>query len=103
MRERRRICRRSRRFRHFSRAGETERPPLLIGVPGFHKRRLRYLPQLRGRLFNGLPIGPAGTGKSPFILQSVAAAVARGENAMFIFDEEFGLLFERATHGLKIM
>ncbi len=44
-----------------------------------------------------LVLGPAGTGKSTFIFQFVAAAVARGEKAaMFIFDEELGLLFERA-------
>jgi circadian clock protein KaiC len=44
-----------------------------------------------------LVIGPAGTGKSTFILQFIASAVARGEKAaMFVFDEELGLLFERA-------
>ncbi len=44
-----------------------------------------------------LVIGPAGTGKSTFAFQFVAAAVARGERAaMFIFDEELGLLFDRA-------
>jgi circadian clock protein KaiC len=44
-----------------------------------------------------LVLGPAGTGKSTFILQFIAAAIARGENAaMFVFDEELGLLFERA-------
>jgi circadian clock protein KaiC len=43
-----------------------------------------------------LVLGPAGTGKSTFIFQFVAAAVARGEKAvMFIFDEELGLLFDR--------
>jgi circadian clock protein KaiC len=44
-----------------------------------------------------LVIGPAGTGKSTFAFQFVAAAVARGERAaMFIFDEELGLLLDRA-------
>jgi circadian clock protein KaiC len=44
-----------------------------------------------------LILGPAGTGKSSFALTFVKSAVARGENAaMFIFDEELGLLFERA-------
>ncbi|MBZ7927505.1 AAA family ATPase (plasmid) [Ensifer adhaerens] len=43
-----------------------------------------------------LLIGPAGTGKSLFALQFVDAAVKRGERAaLFIFDEELGLLFER--------
>lgn len=49
-----------------------------------------------------LILGPAGTGKSLLALTFVAAAVARGENAaMFIFDEELGLLFSRAV-GLGI-
>jgi circadian clock protein KaiC len=42
-------------------------------------------------------LGPAGTGKSLLILQFVAAAAARGQRAaMFVFDEELGLLFARA-------
>ncbi|MCR0981127.1 ATPase domain-containing protein [Roseomonas populi] len=45
---------------------------------------------------SALILGPAGTGKSTFTLQFVAAAVARGEKAsMFVFDEELGLLFKR--------
>lgn len=41
-------------------------------------------------------IGPAGTGKSTFTFEFVKAAVARGEKAaIFIFDEELGLLFSR--------
>ena len=49
-----------------------------------------------------LILGPAGTGKSLLALTFVAGAVNRGENAaMFIFDEELGLLFERAK-GLGI-
>lgn len=43
-----------------------------------------------------LVIGPAGTGKSIFGIQFVAAAVGRGEKAaIFAFDEELGLLFDR--------
>jgi circadian clock protein KaiC len=44
-----------------------------------------------------LIMGPAGTGKSTFALQFVAAACRRGEQAaMFVFDEELGLLVDRA-------
>jgi circadian clock protein KaiC len=44
-----------------------------------------------------LILGPAGTGKSLLTLTFVAGALARGEHAaMFVFDEELGLLFERA-------
>ncbi|MBP2549250.1 circadian clock protein KaiC [Neorhizobium galegae] len=43
-----------------------------------------------------LLLGPAGTGKTLFSLQFVKAAVERGERAaIFIFDEELGLLFSR--------
>ena len=43
-----------------------------------------------------LVLGPAGTGKSTIVLQFVAAAVRRGEKAaLFVFDEELGLLFDR--------
>lgn len=43
-----------------------------------------------------LILGPAGTGKSLITMIFAAAAVARGEKAaLFIFDEELGLLFER--------
>ncbi|MBA4090811.1 MAG: circadian clock protein KaiC [Sphingobium sp.] len=49
-----------------------------------------------------LVLGPAGTGKSLLALTFVAAAIARGERAaMFVFDEEIGLLFNRAI-GLGI-
>jgi circadian clock protein KaiC len=49
-----------------------------------------------------LILGPAGTGKSLLTLTFAAAAVARGEKAaMFVFDEEQGLLIERAR-GLGI-
>jgi circadian clock protein KaiC len=44
-----------------------------------------------------LVLGPAGTGKSLLTLTFAVQAVARGESAaMFVFDEELGLLFERA-------
>jgi circadian clock protein KaiC len=44
-----------------------------------------------------LILGPAGTGKSLLTLTFVASAIARGEHAaMFVFDEELGLLLERA-------
>jgi len=44
-----------------------------------------------------LVIGPAGTGKSLLILQYIAAAIAQGERAaLFVFDEELGLLLSRA-------
>ena len=49
-----------------------------------------------------LIIGPAGTGKSLLSLHYLAAAVGRGERgALFVFDEELGLLFARAK-GLGI-
>jgi circadian clock protein KaiC len=44
-----------------------------------------------------LLLGPAGSGKSVLTLQFVKAALERGDKAaMFIFDEELGLLFDRA-------
>jgi circadian clock protein KaiC len=44
-----------------------------------------------------LVIGPAGTGKSLMVLTLAVAAVKRGERAaLFIFDEELGLLFTRS-------
>jgi circadian clock protein KaiC len=49
-----------------------------------------------------LIIGPAGTGKSLLALTFIAGAAKRGErSAMFVFDEELGLLFERSK-GLGI-
>ncbi|MFL6798436.1 MAG: ATPase domain-containing protein [Xanthobacteraceae bacterium] len=48
---------------------------------------------------NTLMIGPAGTGKYLLILNYIAAAVARGERAaLFVFDEELGLLLSRAKN-----
>jgi circadian clock protein KaiC len=49
-----------------------------------------------------LVLGPAGTGKSLLALTFLAGAIARDERAaMFVFDEEKGLLFQRAL-GLGI-
>jgi len=49
-----------------------------------------------------LILGPAGTGKSLLTLNFVVGAARRGErSAMFVFDEELGLLFNRAK-GLGI-
>ena len=49
-----------------------------------------------------LVLGPAGTGKSLLTITFAVAAVERGEKAaLFIFDEELGLLFDRAK-GLGI-
>jgi circadian clock protein KaiC len=49
-----------------------------------------------------LVLGPAGTGKSLVSIIFAAAAISRGEKAaMFVFDEELGLLFARMK-GLGI-
>lgn len=49
-----------------------------------------------------LVLGPAGAGKSLLMLTFIQGAVKRGERAaMFVFDEELGLLFDRAK-GLGI-
>jgi circadian clock protein KaiC len=49
-----------------------------------------------------LVLGPAGTGKSLLTIVFVVAAIARGEKAaLFVFDEELGLLFDRMK-GLGI-
>ncbi len=43
-----------------------------------------------------LVLGPAGTGKSLLVIVHAIAAIARGEKAaLFVFDEELGLLFSR--------
>lgn len=45
-----------------------------------------------------LLLGPSGTGKSILSLQFVTAAIRRGEKAaIFVFDEEMGLLLRRAA------
>ncbi|PWC31191.1 ATPase domain-containing protein [Azospirillum sp. TSO35-2] len=49
-----------------------------------------------------LILGPAGTGKSLLTLRFITAAIERGERAaMFVFDEEIGVLITRAK-GLGI-
>lgn len=72
---------------------EFRRDPLSSGSPALDAL-------LGGGLERGtscLILGPAGTGKSLLTLCFVAAAIARGEKAaLFIFDEEIGLLFHRA-------
>jgi circadian clock protein KaiC len=49
-----------------------------------------------------LVLGPAGTGKSLIAITFALAAIRRGEKAaLFIFDEELGLLFDRMK-GMNI-
>ncbi len=49
-----------------------------------------------------LILGPAGTGKSLVSINFIVSAIQRGEKAaLFVFDEELGLLFDR-TLGLGI-
>jgi circadian clock protein KaiC len=44
-----------------------------------------------------LILGPSGTGKSVLVLRYLSEAIARGERAaLFLFEEEIGLLFSRA-------
>ena len=51
---------------------------------------------------SALILGPAGTGKSLFAINFAVSAVERGEKAaLFIFDEELGLLFDRVK-GLGV-
>lgn len=69
-----------------------KREPMSSGVAG--------LDDLLGggveRGSSALILGPAGTGKSLFAVNFVMAAIARGEKAaMFVFDEELGLLYAR--------
>ena len=46
---------------------------------------------------SALILGPAGTGKSLLVQQFIVQAASRGERAaLFVFDEELGLLFSRA-------
>jgi circadian clock protein KaiC len=47
---------------------------------------------------SALILGPAGTGKSLFTISFAVAAVKRGEKAaVFVFDEELGLLYDRMS------
>lgn len=78
--------------------GPISRDLLGTGLPGFDAL-------LGGGIEQGssvLILGPAGTGKSIVTLTFVKRAVERGEHAaMFVFDEEVGMLVERAR-GLGI-
>ncbi|MDZ4371903.1 MAG: ATPase domain-containing protein [Phenylobacterium sp.] len=71
---------------------EFDRSPRPSGIKGLDGL-------LAGGLERGtscLVLGPSGTGKSLLTLQCALAAVERGERAaLFVFDEELGLLFER--------
>jgi circadian clock protein KaiC len=90
------------------RAGGAEVFPRLVAAE--HRR-----PQTRGRVRTGIAgfdkllgggieggsstvlMGPSGSGKSLVCLQFVREAIAQGgKAAMFVFDEEMGLLFDRA-------
>jgi circadian clock protein KaiC len=72
-------------------------------IPFSRKRMSSGIAELDALLGGGiekgsstLVLGPAGTGKSTFVFQFMRAAVIRQEKAaMFIFDEELGLLFDR--------
>jgi circadian clock protein KaiC len=70
-----------------------ERSLLTSGVP-----KLDVL--LGGGIERGsstLVLGPAGTGKSLLALQFAIATIEKGEKAaLFVFDEELGLLFDRS-------
>ena len=66
---------------------------LTSGIAAFHK----LLGEGIESGSSTLVIGPAGTGKSLMVLTMAAAAIKRGERAaLFIFDEELGLLFTRS-------
>lgn len=95
-------------FHDFSiQTGGVEVFPRLVSLEhktGFKRGRLvSGIAQLDALLGGGIEkgsstllLGPAGTGKSLFAIQYVMAAIARGERAaMFVFDEELALLFER--------
>jgi circadian clock protein KaiC len=75
-----------------------DRSPLPSGVEGLDGL-------LGGGVERGsscLILGPAGTGKSLMALHFAVSAIERGERAaMFVFDEELGLLIER-TRALGI-
>ena len=87
-------------------------PRLVASEPRTAFPRARFssgIPELDQLLGGGidagsstLVLGPAGTGKSLTTIVYIAAAIARGEKAaLFVFDEELGLLFERLK-GLGI-
>lgn len=72
---------------------------------------LSGIPAIDNLLGGGIPMGsstlvmgPSGTGKTLLLLQYLKATVQRGERAaLFLFDEELGLLFARAKNmGIDI-
>lgn len=71
---------------------DLQRSTFSSGIPGFDQL-------LGGGVESGsstLVLGPSGTGKSLIAIVFAVAAVARGEKAaLFVFDEELGLLFSR--------
>jgi circadian clock protein KaiC len=68
------------------------RSPIPTGIAPFDKLLGGGIDAGSGTLI----LGPAGTGKSLIAITFALAAVARGEKAaLFIFDEELGLLFDR--------
>ena len=90
------------------RTGGVEVFPRLISAEhktDFERESLQsHSPELNRLLGGGiergsstLVLGPAGTGKSLLTLSFAIQAISRGERAaMFVFDEELGLLFQRA-------
>jgi circadian clock protein KaiC len=75
-----------------------ERRPLPTGIAAFDTLMGGGVETGSGTLI----IGPAGTGKSLIAITFALSAIARGEQAaLFIFDEELGLLFDRMK-GLNI-
>jgi circadian clock protein KaiC len=68
------------------------RSTMSTGIPAFDQL-------LGGGIESGsstLVLGPAGTGKSLVVIMFIVAAVKRGEKAaLFVFDEELGLLYSR--------
>jgi circadian clock protein KaiC len=93
------------------RTGGVQVFPRLVALEhrsGFDREQLRSGVAALDALLGGgiergsstLILGPSGTGKSTFSLQFVAAAVRRGERAaVFVFDEELGLLFDRMRNA----
>ncbi len=82
-------------------------PRLVAGEHRHDFERVRIgtgIPALDGLLGGGIEqgsstllVGPAGSGKTTLAWQFVAEAIRQGDKAaMFIFDEELGLLFDRA-------
>jgi circadian clock protein KaiC len=74
------------------------RMPISTGISAFDKLLGGGVDAGSGTLI----LGPAGTGKSLIAITFAMAAIQRGEKAaLFVFDEELGLLFDR-MRGLNI-